>query len=62
MEIEPQEYDRIAQMINSDASPVGIDAKKTHVYIIHLLQSIQKRLETVEKQIATIQQKEDKPF
>lgn len=62
MRIEQQDYDRIAELINSDASPVGIDAKKTHIYIIHMLESIQKRLEVVEKEIATIQQKEDKPF
>ena len=59
MEIEPEEYERIAQLISSDASPVGIDAKKTHVYIIHTLQRIQQRLEVVEKQIAEIRQKGD---
>ncbi|MDH3626698.1 MAG: hypothetical protein OEV00_07200 [Acidobacteriota bacterium] len=48
MKIDRQEYDRIADLINSDDSPVGIDAKKTHVYIIHLLQSIERRLDALE--------------
>ena len=42
----PQEdYDRIAALISSDTSPVGIDAKKTHVIILHKLMEIEKRLE-----------------
>ncbi len=49
MEIEKQIYDEIAEMIHSDQSPVGIDAKKTHIYIIHLLQRIEERLDRLEK-------------
>ena len=34
----PQEtYDHLAELIGSDTSPVGIDAKKTHIIILHKL-------------------------
>jgi hypothetical protein len=49
MEISKEEYDKIAEMINSEDSPVGIDAKKTHVMILHKLMEIEKRLERLEK-------------
>ena len=32
-EIEEKEYNEIAEIIHSDSSPVGIDAKKTHILI-----------------------------
>ena len=34
----------IEEEIASDSSPVGIDAKKTHVMIIHQLREIEERL------------------
>jgi hypothetical protein len=48
MEISKEEYDKIAEMINSEDSPVGIDAKKTHVMILHKLMEIEKRLDRIE--------------
>ena len=48
MEIPQEEYEKIAEMINSEDSPVGIDAKKTHVIIIHKLMEIEKRLDRLE--------------
>ena len=48
MEIPQDEYNRIAEMINSEDSPVGIDAKKTHVMILHKLIEIEKRLDRLE--------------
>ena len=48
MNIDKSEFDEIAGMIHSDDNPVGIDAKKTHVYIIHLLHRIEKRLDVLE--------------
>ncbi len=47
--IDKKTYNEIAQLIHSDESPVGIDAKKTHIYIIHKLNQIEKRLEALEK-------------
>ncbi len=42
-------YGDIEAMIDSVASPVGIDAKKTHVIIIHKLLQIEQRLERLER-------------
>ncbi len=49
IDIEKETYDKIAEMIHSDNSPVGIDAKKTHILILHKLMEIEKRLEALEK-------------
>ena len=49
MNIDKKTYDEIAQMIHSDTSPVGIDAKKTHILILHKLQELSDRLEKLEK-------------
>lgn len=50
MNIDEKTYAEIAKMIHSDDSPVGIDAKKTHIYIIYKLTQIEKRLEALEKE------------
>ena len=47
-DIPPAEHDRIEKLIASDASPVGIDAKETHIIIIHKLQEIERRLDRLE--------------
>ena len=47
MDIDQNEYDRIAELIHSDSSPVGIDARKTHVLILQLLQKIDARLDEI---------------
>ncbi len=52
MDIDKQTFENIAEMIHSDESPVGIDAKKTHVYIIHLLKRIEERLKVLEERTA----------
>lgn len=44
-------YDKIAREISSDESPVGIDAKKTHIIIIEKLMKIEKRLEAMEQKM-----------
>ena len=50
--MEPQipqdEYDRIERMIEDAKSPVGIDAKKTHIIILHKLISLERRLARLE--------------
>lgn len=48
-DITDDEYSRIEELIASDASPVGIDAKKTHVLILHKLTQIERRLEAIEQ-------------
>ncbi len=49
MKVPESKYERIAALISSDASPVGIDAKKTHVMILYKLEQIEKRLKRLEK-------------
>ena len=51
-DIDPKEFAQIAEAIHSDTSPVGIDAKKTHILILKKLQEISDRLEAVEKKLA----------
>lgn len=51
--VDPKMYDQIASLIQSDASPVGIDAKKTHILILNKLQEISDRLDRVELKLKT---------
>jgi len=48
MEIPQDAYKAIEAEIASDQSPVGIDAKKTHVMILHQLRLIDERLKRIE--------------
>ena len=48
MDIDDATYSEIEALIHSDESPVGIDAKKTHVLILHKLISIEKRLDALD--------------
>jgi len=48
-EIGSDEYREIEALIADTTSPVGIDAKKTHVLILHKLMAIEKRLSNLEK-------------
>jgi len=51
MGIPEEEYRRIEKQIFSDTSPVGIDAKKTHVIILYKLGEIERRLEKIEESL-----------
>ena len=51
MEVPKEDYDRIASMIECDKSPVGIDAKHTHILILKLLMDIDERLRSVETRL-----------
>ncbi|MCZ6756315.1 MAG: hypothetical protein O7E49_13460 [Gemmatimonadetes bacterium] len=50
MEIDQATFDEIAALIHSDDSPVGIDAKKTHIIIIHKLRQIEQHLAALVRQ------------
>ncbi len=52
-DLTANEYDRIAKEIESTDSPVGIDAKKAHVIILHKLMALERRLDRIEQQLAT---------
>lgn len=44
-------FDAIAKAIHSDESPVGIDAKKTHIIILEKLLQIEERLKQIEEKL-----------
>lgn len=49
---EQARLERIGRLIESADSPVGIDARKTHVLILHKLTQIEQRLARLEQQAA----------
>jgi hypothetical protein len=51
MNVPRDRASEIESEISSDQSPVGIDAKKTHVIILHLLLNIQERLARLEERL-----------
>ena len=52
IDIPSDVYTDIAELIGSEASPGGIDAKKTHILILHKLIEIERRLARLEPQDA----------
>ena len=52
--IDPKDYEEIAAAIHSDASPVGIDAKKTHILILNALSQLNEKVDRLEKEIAAL--------
>ena len=48
-QVPEQEFEAIERMIQDPGSPVGIDAKKTHVIIIHILMDLQRRVKQLER-------------
>ena len=48
MDVPRAAFEAIEREIESDTSPVGIDAKKTHIIILHKLQEMEARLERIE--------------
>lgn len=50
IDVPEDRYREIGDLIHSDESPVGIDARHTHILILHLLDRIDKRLERLEKE------------
>ena len=50
-EIDSITYEEIAKVIHSDESPVGIDAKKTHILILNKLEQLNNRMERLEQHI-----------
>jgi hypothetical protein len=51
LDVPEETYDRIKQAIESDETPVGIDAKKAHVIILHKLIELEKRLDRIEDKL-----------
>ena len=57
MDIPDKNYIEIGELIGSDESVVGIDAKKTHIIIIHMLKEIQDQLDDLEERLESVEQK-----
>jgi hypothetical protein len=55
LKITKDTFDAIAKEIHSDSSPVGIDAKKTHIIILDKLLKLEKKLETIEKRLERLE-------
>ena len=51
LDVPKEDTERIEKAIGSDSSPVGIDAKKTHVIIIQKLEKIEQRLFDLEARL-----------
>ena len=51
LNVTEEEYQAIQKMIESVDSPVGIDAKKTHILILQKLVQIEKRLTALEEKM-----------
>lgn len=51
LNITQDEYDAIQKLIESPDSPVGIDAKHTHILILQKLIKIEERLSALEKRL-----------
>lgn len=49
LEVDSKTKEAIERVIQSDESPVGIDAKKTHIIIIKKLLEIEERLAKLEQ-------------
>jgi len=51
LKVNKELFKAIAEEIHSDKSPVGIDAKKTHVLILEKLIQLEKRLDRIEAKL-----------
>ena len=51
LDISDEEYRSLAQHIESEQSVVGIDAKKTHILILHLLTKMQEKIDHLEQKM-----------
>lgn len=50
-EVTSANYELIARLIHSDESPVGIDAKKTHILILNKLEELSVRMKRIEAKL-----------
>ena len=54
MKIDQEVFERIGKEIHSDASPVGIDAKKTHIMILAKLEALAAEMEVIKKKLDSL--------
>lgn len=51
LEVPPEIYSQLEKLIGSEDSPVGIDAKNTHILILFKLLEIERRLDDLERRL-----------
>ena len=51
LDVPPDIFTSIEREISSETSPVGIDAKKTHIIILHKLSELERRLDRIEARL-----------
>lgn len=57
LEVPSESIAEIEKAIASEQSVVGIDAKKTHIIIIHMLREIQAQVDQIEARLDTLEKK-----
>lgn len=53
MFVPEDRYTEIGETITSEESPVGIDAKKTHIMILYMLEDLLERMTRLEARLGT---------
>ena len=56
MDVPEDRYREIAEAITSEESPVGIDAKKTHIMVLYMLEDLRERMARLEGYLSTSRQ------
>ena len=56
-DINENTYNEIAKVIHSDNSPVGIDAKKTHILILKALADLTDKVDALQQEIVALKAK-----
>lgn len=51
MDVPEDRYREIGEAITSEESPVGIDAKKTHIMILYMLEDLCERVARLEERL-----------
>jgi len=52
--IDETTYNEISKVIHSDNSPVGIDAKKTHILILNALAQLNEKIDCLKQEISEL--------
>lgn len=55
--IPEKTFKEIEASISSEESVVGIDAKKTHIIIIHMLMQLEEKINSLENRLSEIEKK-----
>lgn len=51
IDVPAEDYEELERAIADPSSPVGIDAKRTHVLILYKLRELERRLDSIERRL-----------